>query len=64
VLYVFPRGRSTVNVGWLLVGGVAFAISLLVTFALMKVASESDRVARRTEKALSPYSDVTVTQGL
>lgn len=47
---------------WLVLGGVAFALIMLFVFTLLKVSSESDRKARRSEKKLSPSSDVTVTQ--
>jgi hypothetical protein len=46
---------------WFVLGGMALGVAALLVFALMKVARDSDRAARRTERMLLPLSDVTVT---
>ncbi len=48
--------------GWIVIGIVGYILLGIGVFALMKVSSESDRVARRTEKRMLPYSDVEVTE--
>lgn len=47
---------------WYVVGGVTIGIASLLTVALMKMARESDRAARRVEKIYIPYSDLMTTQ--
>jgi hypothetical protein len=41
---------------------VAWGLVLLLGLVFMKMASDQDRAARRTEKRLIPHSDVTITQ--
>jgi hypothetical protein len=45
-----------------LLGLVGVGIAFLFLYALLKMAHDSDRAARHTEKRLVPYSDVTLTE--
>lgn len=47
---------------WMILGLVAFGLIGLGLFTLLKVSSECDRKARRTENKLRMSSDETVTQ--
>jgi hypothetical protein len=51
-----------IDFGWLVLGGVFAALGLIALFALMRMASEQDRAARRQQKMLAPYTEVTVTK--
>jgi hypothetical protein len=51
-----------VNLGWFVLGFVAWALGLLFVFALFRMAGDQDRAARHEEKRLDPYSDVTITR--
>jgi hypothetical protein len=48
--------------GWLLIGTVVFGLSCLVTYALVKTASDADRAARRAQRDIFPMADVTITR--
>jgi hypothetical protein len=50
------------TIGWMTLAGLAVGIGWLVTFTLLKIAADNDRAARRAERELIPFSDVTVTQ--
>ena len=50
------------TMGWILVGTVVFGLFCLVTYALVKTASEADRAARRAQRDIFPMADVTVTR--
>jgi hypothetical protein len=50
------------NGKWYVFGGVTIGVAGLLTVALMKMARESDRAARRVEKIYIPLSDLMVTQ--
>jgi len=47
---------------WMALAAVGLGIGWLVTFTLMKVADDNDRAARRAERELIPFSDVTITR--
>jgi hypothetical protein len=47
---------------WIIAGFAGFLIALVVVYALMKMASDTDRAVRHAEKMLNPLSDVFVTQ--
>jgi hypothetical protein len=47
--------------GWILLGIVGYALAMLGVFVLFRVSSDADRNARRAEKELIPYSDVSIT---
>ena len=46
---------------WVVLGIVAWGLGSVVVFALFSMARDQDRAARRAEKRLIPYSDVTLT---
>jgi hypothetical protein len=50
------------EMGWMILGLVACALAGLVVYTMLKVSGDCDSKARRTEKELFPFSDVTVTQ--
>ncbi len=50
------------SITWIVLGLVGWALGLLATLVLMRMAGEQDRAARREEKRLDPYSDVTITR--
>ena len=50
------------NLGWILLGLVGWALGLVVVLALLRMASDQDRAARHVQKRLDPYSDVTITR--
>ena len=54
-------GRSTVD--WILLGLVAWVLGMLFVMVLMRIAGDSDRAARHTQKKVDPYADVTITRG-
>ncbi len=47
---------------WYVVGGVTIGIASLLTVALVRIARDSDRAARRVEKIYLPLSDLMATQ--
>lgn len=47
---------------WIVGGFMIFGIAIIVVYALLKMASDTDRAVRHTEKMLNPLSDVFVTQ--
>jgi hypothetical protein len=50
------------NLGWILLGLVGWALGLVVVLALFRMSGEQDRAARHEQKRLDPYSDVTITR--
>jgi hypothetical protein len=46
---------------WIVLGLAGWALALLFVLLLMRMAGEQDRAARRSEKKLDPFSDVTIT---
>ncbi len=50
------------NLSWVLLGLVGWALGLLVVLALFRMSGDQDRAARHEEKRLDPYSDVTITR--
>ncbi len=49
------------KVGWIILAFIGWAIGSLLVLVLCRMAGNQDRVARRSEKRLFPYSDVTIT---
>jgi len=47
---------------WIVVGLAGWALALAFVLLLMRMAGEQDRAARRSEKKLDPFSDVTITR--
>ena len=47
---------------WIVVGLAGWALALAFVLLLMRMAGEQDRAARRSEKRLDPFSDVTITR--
>jgi hypothetical protein len=50
------------NINWIVLGLVAWALGLLVVLTLVRVAGRADRAARHEQKRIDPYSDVTITR--
>jgi hypothetical protein len=55
-------GSKAMNMGWILLGIVGWALGLVVLLALLRMSGDQDRAARHEQKRLHPYSDVTITQ--
>jgi hypothetical protein len=49
------------NLSWILLGLVGWALGLVVVLALFRMSGDQDRAARHEQKRLDPYSDVTIT---
>jgi hypothetical protein len=49
------------NLGWILLGIVGWALGLLVVLVLCHMSASQDRAARHAQKRLDPDSDVTIT---
>ena len=56
------RNRDDMKLSWIILAIVGWAIGALVVLVLCRMAGNQDRVARRSEKRLFPYSDVTITR--
>jgi len=50
------------NLSWIMLGVVGWALGLIVVMTLFRMAGDQDRAARHEEKRLDPYSDVTITR--
>jgi len=50
------------NISWILLGLVGWALGLVVVLALFRMSGDQDRAARHEQKRLDPYSDVTITR--
>ena len=50
------------NLSWILLGLVGWALGLVAMLALFRMSGDQDRAARHEEKRLDPYSDVTITR--
>ena len=50
------------DIGWILLALVGWALGLLFLMVLMRMAGDEDRAARHEEKLLDPFSDVTIIQ--
>lgn len=50
------------NLTWILLGFVGWTLGLLFVLTLFRMSGDQDRSARRHQKRLDPYSDVTITQ--
>ena len=46
---------------WIMIVLVVWFIGALVAIVLVRMAGDQDRAARHMEKAISPFSDVTIT---
>jgi hypothetical protein len=53
---------SRMDVTWIVVGLAGWALALVFVLLLMRMAGQQDRAARRSEKSLHPFSDVTITK--
>ncbi len=47
---------------WILLGIVAWVLGALFVMILMRMAGDQDRAARRSQKSVDPYADVTITR--
>jgi hypothetical protein len=50
------------NLNWIVLGLVAWALGLLFVLVLMKMSGDQDRAARHEQKRLDPFCDVTITR--
>jgi hypothetical protein len=50
------------DLSWILLGLIGWALGLLVLLILMRMAGAQDRAARHAQKRLDPFSEVTITQ--
>ncbi len=50
------------DIGWILLALVGWALGLLFLMILMRMAGDQDRAARHEQKRMDPYSDVTITR--
>jgi hypothetical protein len=57
----FAGGAGDMDLNWIVLGLVGWALALLGVLVLMRMTSDQDRAARHEEKRLIPYSDVTIT---
>ena len=55
------NANSAVLVLWIVVAALVLLFSLLL-FALMDRAKHEDRVARHTQKTISPFDEITITK--
>ena len=59
-----PEVIVNLDTGWFLIGCIGWALVMLVAHLLFRMSSEQDRIARRQQKRLDPFSDVTITRPL
>ena len=50
------------DLSWIMLGLIGWALALLLILILMRMAAHQDRAARHAEKRLDPFSDVTITK--
>ena len=50
------------DLSWILLGLIGWAIGLFVLLILMRMAGTEDRAARHAQKHLDPFTEVTITQ--
>ena len=50
------------DLSWILLGLIGWALGLLLLLILMRMAKAQDRAARHAQKRLDPFSDVSITQ--
>ena len=50
------------NLSWIMLGLVGWALGLLFVLTLMRMAGDQDRAARHQQKRLDPFTDVTITR--
>jgi len=50
------------DLSWIMMGLVGWALGLLFVLALMRMSGDEDRAARHQQKRMDPYSDVTITR--
>jgi hypothetical protein len=51
-----------VELGWLLLALVGWALGFLFVLALMRMSGDQDRAARHEQRRIDPYCDVTITR--
>ena len=47
---------------WILLGIVGWVLCVLFTLILLRMAGDQDRAARRAQRDIDPYADVTITR--
>ncbi len=50
------------DLSWIMLGLVGWALGLVFVLALMRMSGDQDRAARHQQKRIDPYSDVTITR--
>ena len=50
------------DLSWILLGLIGWALGLLLLLILMRMAKAQDRAARHAQKRLDPFTEVTITQ--
>ena len=50
------------DLSWILLGLIGWAVALLLILILMRMSGAQDRAARHEQKRLDPFSDVTITK--
>ena len=55
-------GGAHMNLDWIMLGLVGWALALFVGLTFMRMTGKADRAARHAEKRLDPFSDVTITR--
>ena len=61
---VFGGFKTTIGTGmaWIVLGIVGFGLGMLVAFTIFRIAGDTDRAARRAQRKLDPFADVTITR--
>jgi len=50
------------DLSWILLGLIGWAIGLLLLLILMRMARAQDRAARHAQKRLDPFTEATITE--
>jgi len=56
------QAPGDMNLSWIMLGLVGWALGLLFVIVLMRMAGDQDRAARHQQKRLDPFTDVTITR--
>jgi hypothetical protein len=50
------------DLSWIILGVVGWALGLAFVLVLMRMAGDQDRAARHEQKRIDPFSEVTITR--
>ena len=50
------------DLSWIILGLVGWALGFLFVMVLMRMSGDEDRAARHQQKRIDPHSDVTITR--